>query len=440
MMLAAEILYCLAIVAVMTLLILKWRPFFLPGIKKRWVLAAFYLKVIAGLGLTFIYTSYYSGRNDADIFRYFDDSKVMYDVLKTSPSDYFTMLSGINDDNQRFFDDYYSKMDNWYLKYQTVMYNDTHTIIRINAFIRLFSFGFFQVHNIIFIILGFIGLLALFKTFIKYFSTKALALYAAVFLIPSVVFWSSGILKESILIFAMGIFLYSYQQLLFISFNVFRVLLLLFSLVLMYFTKTYVLAVMLPVVIANTWIVLTNNRHAFAKQLISLLVFINLAVLAGNINADFNVFQLITNKLHDFVNLALYSNAGSMIDPIPLEPNFLSFLQYSPNAVINTLFRPFPADINTMIMVPVLIENIVIVVTLLLAVIFHERKVQNARILFFCLFFVIVLSVITGLTTPVLGALARYRIPLLPFLFIMLFLLIDFNKIALLLKIKKVVE
>lgn len=436
-MIAAEILYCLAIVAVMTLLILKWRPFSLPGIKKGWVLAAFYLKVFAGLGLTFIYTSYYSGRNDADIFRYFDDSEVMYDALETAPADYFTMLSGINDDNQYFFDNYYSKMDNWYLKYQTVMYNDTHTIIRINAFLRLFSFGFFQVHNLIFIILGFIGLLALYKTFIKYFSTKAIALYAAIFLVPSVVFWSSGILKESILIFALGLFLYSYQQLLFISFNARRLLLLLFSLVLLYFTKTYVLAVMLPVAVANTWIVITNNRHAFAKQIITLLVFVNAAVLVGNFYPDFNVFQLITNKLHDFVNLALYCNAGSMIDPIPLEPHFISVLQYAPMAVANTLFRPFPADVNSVIMIPVLIENIIIIVTMLLAIIFHEKKVQHVRILFFCLFFVVVLSVITGLTTPVLGALARYRIPLLPFLFMMLFLLIDFKKIAKILHINK---
>jgi len=421
----------------MTLLILKWRAFSLPGVKKRWVLAAFYLKVLAGLGLTYIYTSYYSGRNNADIFRYFDDSKVMYDAVKTSPSDYLTMLSGINDDQQYFFDNYYSKMDNWYLKYQTVMYNDSHTIIRINAFIRLFSFGFFHVHNIIFIILGFIGLMAFYKTFIKYFSNKAMALYAAVFLIPSVVFWSSGILKESLLIFALGLLLYSYQQLLFISFNFGRILLLFFSLVLMYFTKTYVLAVMIPVILANTWIVLTNNRHAFAKQLISILFFVNIAVLVGNLFPDFNVFHLITNKLHDFTNLALYCNAGSMIDPVPLEPHFLSVLKYSPVAVLNTLFRPFPNDVNSLIMVPVLIENIIIAIAIILTIIFHEKKVQHVRIIFFCLFFVVVLSIITGLTTPVLGALARYRIPLLPFLFMMLFLLIDFEKIERFLKIKK---
>lgn len=435
-MIAAEILYCIVIVAIMSLLILKLRAFSLPGISRWLVLAAFYLKVLAGLGLTYVYTSYYSGRNDADIFRYFDDSKVMYDAVKSSPADYFTMLSGIGDDQQYFFDNYYSKMNNWYLKYQTVMYNDSHTVIRINAFFRLFSLGFFQVHNILFVILGFIGLLALYKTFIKYFSSKSLALYFAVFLIPSVVFWSSGILKESLLIFAMGLLFYSYQQLLFISFNVYRVVLLLFSLLLMYFTKTYVLAVLVPVLLANTWIVLTNNRHAFAKQLVTLLVFINGAIIVGNLLPDFNVFQLITNKLHDFTNLALYNNAGSMIDPIPIEPHFLSFLKYSPLAVLTTLFRPFPSDVNSLIMVPVLIENIIIAATVFLAVVFHEKKLQYIRIIYLCLFFVIVLSVITGLTTPVLGALARYRVPLLPFLFIMLFLIIDFNKIARFLKIK----
>ncbi len=432
-----EILYCLTLITVMSLLIFKWRAFSLPGIKKQWVLWVFYLKILAGLVLVFVYSKYYTNRNDSDIFRYFDDSEILYNAIKTSPSDYFAMLTGINDDGPYFAENYYGKMNNWYIKYETVLYNDCHTIIRINAIFRLFSFGFFYVHSLLFIILCFIGLIALYKTFIKYFSCKSKALFFALFLIPSVVFWSAGILKESILIFALGMFLYSYQKLLFISFNIGRVLVFVFSFALMYFTKTYVLAVLLPVIVANTWIVLTNNRHVFVKQFITLLVFVNAAILVGVLFPEYNVFYLITHKLQNFANLAVDSNAGSMIAPLPLEPSFLSMLKYSPFAVVNTLFRPFIGDVNSLIMLPVLIENVIIIITILMAVLFHEKKIQHIRIIAFCLFFVILLATITGLTTPVLGALVRYRIPMLPFLFIMLFLIIDFNKIKLLFKFKK---
>lgn len=437
MMLAAEILYCLAIVAVMTLLILKWRPFFLPGIKKRWVLAAFYLKVIAGLGLTFIYTSYYPDRSKADIFKYFDDSEIMYQSVRSSPIDYLSMVSGFNNDNEHFDSLYYKKMNNWYRKYETVTYNDSHTIIRVNAIVRLVSIGFFQVHNLFFIILSFIGLMALFKTFCRYFTEYKYWLYGAVFLLPSVVFWSSGAMKESLLFFATGIFLYACQQILFSSLNLKWVFVAAVGVFFLFFTKMYVLAVFIPVLAGNLWIVLTGNKHAFAKLASSLLVFINIGILIGKFYPAYNVFELFVGKQHDFVGLARFENAGSLISPVPVEPHFASFLLNSPQALINTLFRPFPTEIGSLLMVPAVFENMLLVIFVLLALLFHRKQIKHVRIIYFCLLFSIVLSIIIGITTPVLGALVRYRIPVLPFLYIALFMIIDFKRIGLFFRLIK---
>lgn len=433
----AEILYCLALIAAMTLLILKWRSFSLPGIRKRWVLAAFYLKVLAGLGLTYIYTSYYPDRSKADIFKYFDDSEIMYQAIHSAPADYLHMVSGINNDNQHFDSLYYGKMNNWYRKYETVTYNDSHTIIRINAVIRLISFGFFQVHNIIFIILSFIGLLALYKTFCRYFTERKYWLFAAVFLVPSVVFWSSGAMKESILFFAIGVFIYSFQQILFSSVNIKWILLATVGIVFLFFTKMYVLAVLVPVLFGNLWIVLTGNRHALAKQIISLLFFVNLALLIGWYYPEYNVFDLFVGKQHDFIGLARFENAGSLIEPIPVEPHFSSFLIYSPQAIVNTLFRPYPWEISSVLMLPAIAENLLLILFILLAVFFHKKEIRHARIIWLCVFFALGLSVIIGITTPVLGALVRYRVPLLPFLYIALFLIIDFRRVESFCRLKK---
>lgn len=431
-----ELLYCLAIVAVMVFLILKWRAFQLPGIKKKWVLAAFFLKVAAGLAMTYIYTYYYEYRVNADIFRYFDDGEVMYQSIKSEPGDYVKMVSGIHCDEAMFDSLYYKKMNGWHRQYESVVYNDSHTIIRVNALIRLVSFGYFQVHNLIFIILSFIGMMALFKTFSKYFINKSGWLYAAVFLIPSVAFWSSGAMKEAILFFAMGVFFYAAQQLLFISVTLPRVLLAAVCIGLLLLTKVYVLVVLIPVFLANLWIVLSGNRHSFFKHMVSLLVFINIAILIGRLFPDYNMFELIVTKLHDFTGLAQFVNAGSFIEPVPLKADFLSFLLNSPQAIVNTLFRPYPNEISSMMMIPVLIENILLIIFILLALFFHSKKINNSRIIWLCLFFSLVLSIIAGLTTPVLGALVRYRIPVLPFLFIALFLIIDFKKIGAFLHIK----
>ena len=77
-------------------LIHRSRFFRVDGVPDRWVLAVFVLKVMAGTALWALYTYVIVDRPNADIYRYFDDSAVMYSALKTSPGDYLRMLTGID--------------------------------------------------------------------------------------------------------------------------------------------------------------------------------------------------------------------------------------------------------------------------------------------------------------------------------------------------------
>jgi len=45
-----------------------------------------------------------------------------------------------------------------------------------------------------------------------------------------------------------------------------------------------------------------------------------------------------------------------------------------------------------------------------------KQTIERKNIFWFCVFFVLILFTIIGLTTPVSGALVRYKIPALPFL------------------------
>lgn len=424
-----EIIYTLLLIALFSFLVLKLRFFKLPGIKRKYVLLALYLKIIAGFGITLLYTKYYTDRSEADIFKYFDDSKIMHDALKEKPADYFQMLLGVNNDNSYFDENYYMNMNNWYREYETVTYNDSHTIIRINAFFRIFSFGYFQVHNLFMIFLAFLGLVALFRTFHTYFKERPYELFFAVFLMPSLLFWSSGALKESILIFGLGMFLYAIQQLIFIGFSIMRTLAAILGVFLLFFTKMYVLAVFIPVLAANLWAIFTNNKKALLKFLLTLLFFIDIVVVLGHFMPEYNVFSLLVSKQHDFIGLALHEQAGSFIQPFELHANFVSFASFAPFALINTLFRPFFDDISSPLLILPLLENFVLVLMIILAIVFPLKGRKNKRIIFFCFFFSLLLFILLGLTTPVLGALVRYRIPGLPFFVIGLLMLIDTKRI-----------
>ncbi|MCC6690138.1 MAG: hypothetical protein IT235_01270, partial [Bacteroidia bacterium] len=155
------------------------------------------MKIAAGTCMWYIYAYHYSDRSTADIFKYFDDSKVLFDALFTSPPDFFKMLFGISN-NTSHFAQYYDQMNNWYNKYNSNLYNDSHSIIRINAFMRLFSIGCYHVHTVFISFMTLCGLAGTYHFFNDGLKDKPRVLAIILFLITSVLFWTSGVVKEAV--------------------------------------------------------------------------------------------------------------------------------------------------------------------------------------------------------------------------------------------------
>jgi hypothetical protein len=152
-------------------------------------------------------------------------------------------------------------------------------------------------------------------------------------------------------------------------------------------------------------------------------------VVLGYFFPEYNIFSLLVGKQHDFIGLALHEQAGSFIKPFELRANFASFAVFAPLALINTLFRPFFGDISSPLLILPMLENCVLILMIILAIVFPLKGRKNNRIIYFCFFFSLLLFILLGLTTPVLGALVRYRIPGLPFFVIGLLMLIDTKRI-----------
>jgi hypothetical protein len=121
--------------------------------------------------------------------------------------------------------------------------------------------------------------------------------------------------------------------------------------------------------------------------------------------------------------------AGSLLNVGYLHPDLKSFLKEIPKAWFNVLFRPFIWEAkNPMFLLPAL-ENLLLIVMILLVIFFHG-KISNPEVFGFCISFSLILLLVIGLTTPVLGALVRYRIAAQPFLLIALLMLIDREKLV----------
>ena len=388
---------------------------------------AFFLRIAMGFGLFLIYSYHYPSRQDADTFKYFDDSKYMYDAFWTNPRDYFKMLFGIHCNTEYFNVEYFNNMSNWVRSYDNGLFNDNRLMIRVNAFLRILSFGNYHVHSIILAFLAFMGSFSLSKLFFEVSRSKVLT-YIAVFLVPSLVFWSSGILKEAVLLAALGFFAYHFYQL-FDSNRTWKnyVMLFLMSCVLIVL-KLYVFMAFFPAIII--WMVISKWRRSLWVYLLMYILFIAIATVIGELNPRYDFVNLIVDKQRQFIRLADFYPVNSRFDLEVLTYEFWSLLLSSPEAIFNVFTKPWPNELNSILYIPSFIENSLILLLLVTTFVYGKAlKVREWDFVIFCLSFCIILYTVIGLTTPITGAIVRYKIPAIPFLMMAVFMLMDFDKI-----------
>ncbi len=409
--------------------------FDVDGISKRTFSLLFLLKLVFGFALWAIYTFYYTDRATADIYKYFDDSKVVFNTLKTNPIDYFKLLFGIGN-NTPAFDHYYVEMNYWARKVDSSIYNDSHTIIRFNALVRLFSFGYYNVHTVFICFLSLIGLTAIYKTFVSHLQDKKRELLFAVFLLPSVLFWGSGVLKEGLIFFALGLLIYYSDKL----FSLKAIVICLATALLLAFSKFYVWLAIFPSIVLLICVNKTSSQKVFLK--FALILFL-IGTIGLNIDSFTNIqnpLVTLSQKQYEFNQLAYGKLTDSNHNPIPaanslieinkLEPTFYSFLRNSPKALVNTILRPYIWELRSPMMLLAGLETLLILFIFFLTVFFIKpfKEIKWGYVLF-CFSFVLIQFLIIGETTPILGAVARYKTIALPFLLIGLLFMLDKEKL-----------
>lgn len=500
--------------------------FQLPEISKRVVAAAFILKIFFGLALWWIYTFYYTDRTKADIYKYYDDSRVLYDLLFEHPIHFLQILFGINNGPDQFHH-IYDQMYNWYSPFATHLYNANQAIIRINAIVHIFSFGNFNVHTVFFCFLSFIGQIAIYKTFYPYLTDKKWGLFATVFLLPTVLFWGSGVLKEGIILFGLGMLVYSLHQIIFntsppayrqtgtpsilkerekLAWLIKMLLTLLLGLWAIIIMKVYILIALFPGIILLLWVKLSGYRFLLLKYTVIVAFMVFAGYVIGSFSANYNAAQMLSFRQKDFYNamrggvyfqrfinnskeydniyfpasrLPRFKNveredsihidftdtayvwdvmnyvftdtilvvpaenikyrlvfkdtiSGSGIAIPELKPTYTSLLKNAPMAFLNTLVRPHPFEIDSVFSAVAGLENILIELIIILCAFFIRMPRENTKriMALFAFSFVVMLFVLTGLVTPIIGAVVRYKMPALPFLIISLLLLTDNPKIS----------
>jgi hypothetical protein len=409
------------------------------GLSKNIISVLFLLKIVFGFFVWAVYTYYYTYRPTADVFRYFDASAILFNAFKTNPEHFFKMLLGIKNDGPEFFA-YYDQMNVWLRELDSSAYNDNRLIIRINTVMRFFSFGYFHVHTVFFSFLSLIGLTALYKTFIPYLPDKKVELLIIVFLIPSVLFWGSGVLKEGILLFALGVLFYSVTKIQSPHNVALYIALASVALFLIGILKFYVLLCLIPAALFIAFVNLTGENKIGMKFFFILLFTLLFGLNIHKIIPVPSVLDLITHKQHAFLSLAQGNEfdpynkpippARSVVKIQPLQPNIKSFIAVIPNAIENAVFRPFIWEKKSVVILFSAIENLMILSFIIFCLLFAKSYSKiNWKLVLFCLAFAFAQLLLIGITTPVMGAIVRYKIIALPFLLIGFLMILDTSKI-----------
>lgn len=428
--------------------------------------------------------------------KYFNDASKIFQLTKNEPLSYLSVLTGFEFNKKS--DIITHQLSFWYQEESASVINDSRMVIRFNLLLLPLSRGNIYLHLLAVVFLSFIGLYLIFLSFEKYFFEKELLLLIACFGIPSVMFWSSGIMKEGILVFFIGSFTYllfknstfkwSTWCLLFISFlgifySKFYVALSLLPSLLFILTtylfknKTIVFNLFITIFICSFSAFIFNSLlHNLPLQKLSKKQndFINLSiggVYLVNKNAPFDtIFTLHKNSLiindslgdakiaqlkmgtvyhhwknpgyadtlivkkndHKYEIIKELAPTGSAISLKRLMPNYKSIFALFPEAFMNVFFRPFIFDVENVFSFFACAENFVIIL-LILIVLWNFKKPEKSiqKIIIFSFLFVFTLYTLVGLTTPVLGAAVRYKVPAIPFLILSLFLIYDFPQLKL---------
>lgn len=277
----------------------------------------------------------------------------------------------------------------------------------------------------------------LYKMFLYEFPKLEKEFALSILFMPSVIFWGSGLLKDSITFAAVSAFTASFHHLLKVRTHIWlNILYLLIASILLIKIKPYIFFAVIPG--STLWFVgfrltkLTNPlvRMAIAPSLllISMLSGYLMLRIMGDTLGEYKINNVLDKAIVTQQDLKQDYYQGASFDIGDFDASVPSILGKAPAAVNVALFRPYLWEAYNPGMIISGIENLVLLVITIYLIV--KMRVYNLfrmmfrhHILFFSVFFSLFFSFSVGLTTSNFGSLVRYKIPAIPFYVASLFII-----------------
>jgi hypothetical protein len=306
-----------------------------------------------------------------------------------------------------------------------------------SGLVHFLTFNSFVAASVVFSMIGFLGQVYLYRTFVTEYPTYRLRVYwkAGLLFMPSVTFWSAGLLKDPLGLWGLGYAVWGayslfrhrrYSGLVRLVLGVYALLLFRAS------VAPVVLIAAVPLLFRFRLAPTPDGRPRRASYGLVVLRLVYLVSCAwflthaGQIDDRIsfaNVSDSLLVQRHNFS----YTVGGSTVGDLTLfesraEASLLQMLWMWPEAVAFSLFRPFLWEgFRSPTILAAALENTVLLVLAaraLLLAFFHPRSLSAAlrgSLFLPCVIFVAGFAFALGVATPNFGTISRYRIPLIPF-------------------------
>jgi hypothetical protein len=390
------------------------------------------LKFTGAFFFSMVYQFYYKG---GDTLCFFFWARAISQTLFNQPTDWF---------NYVFFNIYDSFIEiyssSWAREASGELFNcfwifkyggSDPFFMKIASIITMLGFNLYLPTTFIFASISFFCNWKLYLVFHDLFPKNKKIFAQTILFVPSVFFWGSGILKDSITFSALSLLTYSVYFGFIKGNNLYKHLVI--SVFLSYsitLIKGYIILSFIP---AGLYWVFSAYKDKIKNKtvrviftpiflgigiLFSSLIVNNLSSSAGRFSID--KLEKTTKDYQSWHTVASEGGSGYSLGGVTEDFSVGNLLTKFPLAVNVTLFRPYLWEVNNIVMLFAAIESFLIlyftISTFLKVGIFNSINIIGSNsIIIFCLFFSIVFAFAVGFTSYNFGALVRYKIPCIPF-------------------------
>lgn len=316
-------------------------------------------------------------------------------------------------------------------------------VTKMVAIFSFVTFGKYMVINLIFALIAFTGTWKLFLFFYEQYPKLHKKFAIAILFLPTFVFWSSGILKDSICVASLGWITYGIYEIFYRKKSIIKnsLIVMAFSYMLI-ILKVYILISYVPffilfIILKNVQSI--NNiaiKYLLAPALIlgSMYGFTKALKTYGDELGQFAVKDLTKsikryNKAYE--NQANSGSANSNFSlGVEYDGSMVGLAKLAPVAISTTFFRPFlwesrkPSTLLSSIEA-LLLMLFTIYIVFKAGFIKFFKLISSDPLIMYCFLFSCVFALFVGASTLNFGSLVRYKIPCMPFYLISLFLIYD---------------